>query len=72
MAMLPNHSPGDTRWDLCVRGGVGGTAIAIAEALRDKGLERMILTVRADNEESLARRQVRIVSMESRGWVVDP
>ena len=49
-------------------------AIAIAEALRDKGrgLERMILTVRADNTESLARRQIRIVSMESRGWVVDP
>ncbi len=48
------------------------TAVAIAEALRDKGLERMILTVRADNAESLARRQVRIVSVESRGWVVDP
>ncbi len=50
------------------------TAIAIAEALRDKsrGLERMILTVRADNPDSLARRQIRIVSVESRGWVEDP
>ena len=49
------------------------TAIAIAEALRDKGrgLERMILTVRADNTESLARRQLRIVSWShGAGWKI--